>query len=140
MSNELKLIVYFEKKLNDLVIIKNNLKTKLTSALLNNNEDYSSPKELFCLSLMICFYKTTKSYLSLEKKTIEDIKVKVLCDVKKDKLGFYFKIDLFLGINNFSLEEIKKIMNLVHKKCPISRMLSEYKELNLIPYSYNEIL
>jgi uncharacterized OsmC-like protein len=136
--SQLKLIAYHEEKLNDIVIIKNGLKTKLESALANTNDTYSSdPRELMSLSLLVCFYRTTKKYLSSQKTHLSDIKIKVLTSTYKDEQGFYFKLEVMMGIKDFSIEETTEIMNIVHTKCPVSRMLSDYPHfiLNAVLYT-----
>ncbi|WP_235443187.1 hypothetical protein [Candidatus Phytoplasma pruni] len=65
--SQLKLIAYHDERLNDIGIVKNGLKTKLDSALTNANDNYSDPRELMSLSLLVCVYKTTKKYLALKK-------------------------------------------------------------------------
>ncbi|WP_050337172.1 OsmC family protein, partial [Candidatus Phytoplasma phoenicium] len=132
----LKIMAYHENKFNDIGIVKNGLKTKLTSALMNEPNNYTPPNELFCLSLVICFYKTMKKYLSIKNNIFNDVSVQVLCQNCKDTQGFYFKIELLCGIANFSLEETHEIINLVHQKCPVSRMLNHYPHITLTPIAY----
>ncbi|MDC9031884.1 OsmC family protein [Columbia Basin potato purple top phytoplasma] len=138
--NEFQLIAYYETKFQDLGIIKNGLKTKLVSALMNNEEDYSSPSELLSLSLVCCFYKTAKKILDITKKDMsQNIKIKILCNTLKDQQGFYFQIDLFFSIKDLSLVEIKKIMDLTHKKCAVSRIFNNYPYINLNPVLFDKI-
>ncbi|MGI3136347.1 MAG: OsmC family protein [Candidatus Phytoplasma vitis] len=138
--NELKIIAYYEEKFKDLGIIKNGLKTKLVSALMNSEEDYSQPNELLSLSLIYCFYKTIKAITSIRKKDVAGkIKVKILCNTLKDEKGVYFKIDLFCGIQNLSITEIKELIDLTHQKCPVSRMFDTYPHFSLKPISFEEI-
>lgn len=138
--NEFQLIAYYETKFQDLGIIKNGLKTKLVSALMNNEENYSSPYELLSLSLVCCFYKTAKKLLDITQKDMShNIKIKILCNTLKDQQGFYFQIDLFFSIKDLSLVEIKKIMDLTHKKCPVSRIFNNYPHINLNPVLFDKI-
>lgn len=136
----LKIAAYHENQFNDIGILKNGLKTKLTSALMNDPNNYTSPKELFCLSLVVCFYKTMKKYLSMKQNLSNDIIVQVLCNTCMDKQGFYFKIELLCGINNFSLTDTYQIMQSVHKKCPVSRLLNEYAYITLTPVSHTDLI
>ncbi|TVY12204.1 OsmC family protein [Candidatus Phytoplasma pini] len=133
--NNLEIIVYYEPNFEDLGIIKNGLRSNLKSILTNNNGQYLSPKELFCLSLVICFYKTIKKNFNML-----DIKIKVDCKTCLDQQkNMYFNINLFCGIPDFSNDKIKEIMELAHKKCPISKMLNQYPYIKLYPVSYDEI-
>ncbi|MDO8168244.1 OsmC family protein [Candidatus Phytoplasma melaleucae] len=133
------IIAYHEHKLNSMGIIKNNLKTKLVSALLHNDANVSDPKELFCLSLVICFYKTITKYLKTNNNLSNEVKVKVVCNSYKDDEGFYFAINLICGIQHLSLEQTQLIINKVHRKCPISRMLQTYPHIKLLSTLYEEI-
>ncbi|KXT29314.1 osmC-like family protein [Candidatus Phytoplasma oryzae] len=135
----LNFTLYFEEQINDLLIIKDGLKTKVTTFLVNEKGNYSSPRELFCLSLGICFYKTVQKYLSSQKKIFSDIKVKIVCETYRDDAGFYFNINLFLGIKDISLTEIEKIIHFADQRCPISKMLINYKYIKLIPCLFNEL-
>ncbi|MDV3182645.1 MAG: OsmC family protein [Candidatus Phytoplasma australasiaticum] len=132
MKNQIEIIAYYESKLQDIGIIHKGLKTKLTSAFANSSE-ISNPKELFCVSLLICFYKTTRKYLNHS-----DFKIKILCNSCSDDKGFYFDINLVCGIKNLSLTETQDIMNIVHQKCPISRMLNNYQYFKIKPILYKE--
>ncbi|MDV3157297.1 MAG: OsmC family protein [Candidatus Phytoplasma australasiaticum] len=132
MKNQIEIIAYYEPKLQDIGFIHKGLKTKLTSTFANSSE-ISNPKELFCLSLLICFYKTTRKYLNHS-----DFKIKILCNSCNDDKGFYFDINLVCGIKNLSLIEIQDIMNLVHQKCPISRMLNNYQYFKIKPILYKD--
>ncbi|AYJ01121.1 hypothetical protein CWO85_01040 [Candidatus Phytoplasma ziziphi] len=137
---ELKIIAYHDEKFKDLGIIKNGLKTRLASALMNSEEDYSRPNELLSLSLICCFYKTIKAIASIRKKDVAgEIKVKILCNTLKDEKGFYFKIDLFCGIENLSILETKELMDLTHQKCPVSRMFDAYSHFILKSVLFEEI-
>ncbi|WBL31390.1 OsmC family protein [Candidatus Phytoplasma sacchari] len=137
----LKMIVYFESRINELLVLRNGLKIRLSSFLSNSENKYISPKELFCLSLITCFYQTTQKYLSSEEDVNfkSEIKSKILCITNRDESGFYFKIDLFLAIRDFSLSKTEQVMFFIHKKCPISRMLENYKYINLKATNYDEI-
>ncbi|MDV3167037.1 MAG: OsmC family protein [Vigna little leaf phytoplasma] len=135
----LQIIAYHEPKFDDLGIIKNGFKTKIVPSLMNDPDNYTPPNEMFCLSLLICFYKTMKKYLST-KGIIEEISIKISCSTHKDKEGLYFKIDLLCGITNFDLSETQKIINFIHSKCPISRMLNNYPHFTLSSISYDEIM
>ncbi|WP_341266532.1 OsmC family protein [Candidatus Phytoplasma fraxini] len=139
--NQIKIIGYYEEKFKGLGIIKNGLKTKLISALLNSNEDYSKPNELVCLSILYCFYTTAKNILAIQNNNISssDIKIKILCNTLKDQKGFYFQIDLFFSIKTLSIPQIKEIMDLTHIKCPVSRLFHSYPHINLIPVLFQEI-
>ncbi|KAB8121894.1 MAG: lipoyl-dependent peroxiredoxin [Candidatus Phytoplasma cynodontis] len=139
-NNFLKIMICFDNRINELLILNNGVKYRLNSFLNNRQDEFISPKELFCLSLIICFYKTTYNFLSKDSKIQkEDIKSKIFCKVHKDDLGFYFKINLFLGIKNFALSETEKVISYIHKKCPISRLLEKYDHIILKPISYEEI-
>ncbi|WP_323847748.1 MAG: OsmC family protein [Phytoplasma sp.] len=138
--NEITIIGYYEEKFKGLGIIKNGLKTKLISALLNSDEDYSKPNELLCLSLVYCFYNTAKNILSIKKNNkLADVKIKISCNTLKDQQGFYFQIDLFCGIKTLSIVEIKEIMDLTHNKCPVSRIFNGYPHINFIPVLFEEL-
>lgn len=136
----LKIVAYHENQFNDIGILKNGLKTKLTSALMNDPNNYTSPKELFCLSLVVCFYKTMKKYLSIKQNLSNDVSVQVLCKTCIDAQGFYFNIELLCGIDNFSLTDTHQIMKLVHKKCPVSRFLNQYSYITLTPVAYTDLI
>ncbi|QTX03245.1 OsmC family peroxiredoxin [Candidatus Phytoplasma luffae] len=134
-----QIIAYHEEKFQDIGIIKNGLKTKMVSPFMNDVDDYSKPNELFCLSLIFCFYKTATKIVSIRKGKPLDVKVKILCKTLKDQKGYFFQIDLFCGIKDLSIEETKAITELTHKKCPISRLLEGYPQINLFSVSYEQI-
>ncbi|MDW3617889.1 MAG: OsmC family protein [Candidatus Phytoplasma pruni] len=137
--SQLKLIAYHDERLNDIGIVKNGLKTKLDSALTNANDNYSDPRELMSLSLLVCVYKTTKKYLALKKPHLSDIKIKASTSTSKDEQGFYFKLELIMGIKEASVQETTEIMDTVHTKCPVSRMLNDYPHLILSAVLYESI-
>ncbi|MDV3196116.1 MAG: OsmC family protein [Candidatus Phytoplasma stylosanthis] len=138
--NKLQITAYYEDKFKDIGIIKNGLRTKLVSAFMNDNiQDCSSPKELFSLSLVLCFYKSAKKVLISKNKPTLDVKVKVLCDTLIDKKGYFFRINLFCGIQELSISEIKNIVEETHKKCPVSRILNDYHQFTVNSVEYNEI-
>ncbi|MDV3166324.1 MAG: OsmC family protein ['Waltheria sp.' little leaf phytoplasma] len=132
MKNQIEIIAYYEPKLQDIGIIYKGLKTKLNSVFANSSE-ISNPKELFCLSLLICFYKTTRKYLNHS-----DFKIKILCHSCIDEKGFYFDMSLVCGIKDLSIAETQDIMNFIHQKCPISRMLNNYQYFQIKPALYQD--
>ncbi|WP_334330976.1 OsmC family protein [Candidatus Phytoplasma prunorum] len=131
--------VFYEKKLNDFIFIKDNIKNKLTSALTPNNQNQSDPQELFCLSWIICFYKTSKKILLQKGFNDLDIKINLVSNVHKDKQGFYFELILKIGIESFSLKDSKVILEATHQKCPISRIINNYNHLKIFPVDYKDI-
>ncbi|MEZ0180094.1 OsmC family protein ['Camptotheca acuminata' phytoplasma] len=137
--NELQITAYHEEKFQDIGIIKNGLKTKLVSVFMNDEASISTPDELFSISLLMCFYKTTKKILTLKKQKSIDIKVKVNCNTVKDKEGYFFKIDLSCGIDGLTASETKEIMELTHKYCPVSKMLGDYHHFSFVPVTYEEL-
>ncbi|CAP18427.1 conserved hypothetical protein [Candidatus Phytoplasma mali] len=132
--------IFYEKKINDFIFIKDNIKNKLTSALIPNNQNQSDPQELFSLSWIICFYKTSQKILLYKGFNDVDIKINLVSNLHKDQQGFYFELILKVGIENFSLDDIKVILEEAHQKCPISRMINKYNHLKIFPVNYQDIL
>ncbi|MFP7699597.1 MAG: OsmC family protein [Candidatus Phytoplasma pyri] len=135
-----QIIIFYEKKLNDFLFIKDNIKNKLSSALIPNNQNKSDPQELFCLSWIICFYKTSKKILLKKGFHDLDIKINLISNLQKDKQGFYFELILKAGIESLSLDNSKIILEEAHQKCPISRMINKYNHLKIFPVNYKDIL
>ncbi|MDO8064276.1 hypothetical protein [Candidatus Phytoplasma bonamiae] len=81
--------------------------------------------------IYLYFYKTTHKYLNHY-----DFKIKVLCKSYIEKKEVYFDISLVCGIKDLSLDETKDIMNIIHQKCPISKILNNYQHFQIQPTLY----
>ncbi|MBS2126295.1 OsmC family protein ['Fragaria x ananassa' phyllody phytoplasma] len=132
---------YFHPHLNDLCFFeeKSGTTKKLVSAL-EPSSNQSGPKDLFCLSWAICFYKTSKKVLEEQGQQDKDLKVKITLEILKDKQGFCFKPTAILGIDKMSLEQTQIILEQTHQRCPISRLISLNPHVKIKVAPYHELI
>lgn len=93
-----------------------------------------NPEELIALAWSTCLNATIKAIL--EQKGFKDLKssVDVNCQLMKEKQvgkGFYFQVNAVASIEKLSLSDSKLIVNKAHSRCPISKLISNAKTINL---------
>lgn len=107
------------------------------ASVYKNEHNKSNPEELLGMSLATCMHSSLK-FILFQDKLSNNSRVDVLVSLvlNKDSKLYEFKIDLYLQIEDMTLEQISNYLTLTKERCPVSKLFNNSTNYNTYPLLY----
>lgn len=100
----------------------------------------TNPEELFGLAQSTCLNSTIQALLRENETDVGyRSKVKTKVTFKKERLGYYFDVTVYAGIENISKKEADRYIHAAERRCPVSKLVSGSDTVTLNIVNYEDI-
>lgn len=97
----------------------------------------TNPEELVGLALSTCFNSTIKAILKEERiESLSKVETTVKLHKEREEPGYYFTVDVYLGIEGMNEEEIARYVEKTKKRCPVAKLMSDRSTVRFYPTTF----
>lgn len=124
-----------EDGMNGKSFIKNGETYTVSSPL--SKAEGTNPEELVGLAMSTCFNSTIKAILHEERiESRTKVETTVKLHRETEELGYYFTVDVYLGIEGMNEEEVARYVKKTKKRCPVAKLMSVSSTVRFYPITF----
>lgn len=94
----------------------------------------TNPEELVGLAMSTCFNSTIKAILKEERiESASKVETTVKLHRETEEPGYYFTVDVYLGIEGMNEEKTARYVEKTKKRCPVAKLMSVSSTVRFYP-------